>query len=58
MSSPTHPLRALFFKISSASLVAAASVVARHLAAQLVEKQRRRSAPSNPDSNLAANFGR
>jgi hypothetical protein len=52
---PRHPLRSLLFKVSSASLVAAASVVARHLAARLVEK--RTQAPNNQD-NLAANFGR
>jgi hypothetical protein len=60
---PSHPLRSLFYKLSSASLVAAASVVARHVAAHLVEKQWRKSAtPSasatNPDNNLTANFGR
>ena len=56
---PSHPLRSLLFKVSSASLMAAASVVARHLAAHLVEKQwRSSSSRTNPDNNLAANFGR
>jgi hypothetical protein len=50
-----HPLRSLLFKLSSASLVAAASVVARHIAARLVEK--RTAVPTNQD-NLVANFGR
>jgi len=52
---PRYPLRSLLFKLSSASLVAAASVVARHLAARLIEK--RMATPNNQD-NLATNFGR
>ena len=53
----SHPLRSLFYKISTAGLVAAASVVARHLAAHFVEKQWRSASPNKQD-NLAANFGR
>ena len=52
---PRYPLRSLLFKLSSASLVAAASVVARHIAARLVEK---RTAVPNSQDNLATNFGR
>ena len=53
-----HPLRAMFYKISTASLVAVASVVARQLASRFVERQLRASASPTKQDNLAANFGR
>ncbi|HEX2660892.1 MAG TPA: hypothetical protein VHU40_21570 [Polyangia bacterium] len=54
---PHHPVRSLLYKISSAGLVAAASVIARHVATRLVQRQST-TASTNPNNNLAANFGR